>query len=171
MDLVALHYEKAILLAERLLHPEFIRSLPAAAQSRLVGPLGVASDIGEHGCWLVLAALCALYDAHNRYMVSAIVSCSRDRYGWAADHFCQMLLTAPACTPKTSCSIWCCRTTYSRHRKASLVVLYQMMIIGLGMLAEQLCRSCCACWWARKGAHLHRKVAVRGVFSAEKERF
>ena len=171
MHLVALDYDTAAVLAKP---PCCIRNSSAQCQRWRKAAscfFGVASDIGEHGCWLVLAALCALYDAHNRYMVSAIVSCSRNRCGWAADHFCHMLLMAPACTPKTSCSIWCCRTTYSRHRKASLVVLNRLMIIGLGVLAELLCRSCCACCWARKGTHLHRKVAVRGVFSAEKVRF
>ena len=130
----------------RLLHPEFIRSLPTAAQSRLIGSFAAAFDNGEHGCSKILAGICGLCDAHYRYMVSAIGSCSWDCNGWPADHFCHRPLSVPTCTPKTSCSIWCCRTTYSRHHMASAVVFNRLMMIGLGMLAEQLCRSCCARW-------------------------
>jgi hypothetical protein len=164
MHLVVLHHDKAKSPAKS---PCCIWNSSAHCQRRRKAAscfFGVASDIGEHGCSKVLAALCALCDAHNRYIVSAIVSCSRNRYGWAADHLCHMPLTAPVCTPKTSCSIWCCRTTCSLHRKAYSVVFNRLMIIGLGVLAELLCRSCCAPWCARKGAHLHRKVAVQCVF-------
>jgi hypothetical protein len=65
MHLVALHYDKATLLAEPLYCIRNSFALPAAAQSRLVLLWAVASDTGEHGCLLVLAALCALCDAHN----------------------------------------------------------------------------------------------------------
>ena len=122
---------------------------PLAANGSAKPPhwlFAAAFDNGEHGCSKILAGICGLCDAHYRYMVSAIGSCSWDCYGWPADHFCHMPLSVPTCTPKTSCSIWCCRTTYSRHHMASAVVFNRFMMIGLGMLAEQLCRSCCARW-------------------------
>ena len=40
------------------------------------------------------------------------------------------------------------------------VCIQSIYDIGLGVLAEQLCGSYCAPWWAREGAHLHQKVAA-----------